>query len=357
MLSVACAADVLGATSKTVKLSSTPLPMPSAVMTPTVIRAADKGGFWLMMVSKSGVVLPMQRASFAQGQSDQTATIGGANINFQVNRDNRAFAIKPDKGNPVVMKQLNDGLAPTVVPLADKRKLPLAFPYAYVGKGESFFTMRAATTSKGALDGEQIHFLDDDLDGKIDKSDVYTLGANFCFTQVSDKIATKKGVWKLDEIAADGNQATFTLEDTPTVPLSFVFNGPSMGHAAFASADGSITTLVTGAKDVVKLPPGSYKLLHGVVADGKGKVMAAMIPGTLPAYTLASDGDAKAKATLAYGGPFVLKFTARMAGGKLGVSPMITLHGAGGEEYVDFRWQGTPTVYVNGKQNGSMGFG
>jgi hypothetical protein len=116
--------------------------------------------------------------------------------------------------------------------------------------------------------------------------------------------------------------------------------------------------VVTGAGDVVKLPAGGYKLLYGAVLGAKGQIMAAMVPGELPVYQLASaGGDAKKKPTFAYGGPFELHFKARVKDGKLAVEPAITLHGAGGEGYVDFRWQGTPTVYVNGKQNGSMGFG
>ena len=72
---------------------------------------------------------------------------------------------------------------------------------------------------------------------------------------------------------------------------------------------------------------------------------------------LAAKGKAKAKAVFAYGGPFNLRFTAKVVNGKLNVSPAITLHGVGGEQYIDYRWQGPPAVYVNGRQNGSMGFG
>lgn len=356
LLSVACAADVLTG-AKTVKLSANAVPVPGAVMTPTVITGANQNGFRMMMVSKAGVLLPMQRATFAKDQGEQTVTVGGVNLTFVLNRDSRVFALKPEKGAAVPLKQQDDGLAATVVPLADKKKLPLAFPYAYVGRTESMFTMRAASTLKGTLDGEMINFLDDDLDGKIDKTDVFTLGQNFCYAAIPAKIATKKGVFAVGEIAEKGDQATFTPEETATVPLTFVYTGVSAGHAAIASQDGSIVTLVTGTKDVVKLPPGAYKLLHGVVVDGKGKVMAAMLPGQFPAYTLASDADPKQKPVFAYGGPYKLGFKARVANGKITVTPDITLSGANGEEYVDFRWQGTPTVYVNGKQNGSMGFG
>jgi len=357
LLSVAWAAED-AATSKTVKLTATPVQWPAAVMTPSVIQAADKGGFQMQIVTKTGVVLPMQRAAFAKGQAEQVVSLGGVNLTFLVNRDNQTFALKPEKGNPVVLKKQGDGLTPTVVPLADKRKLPVAFPFASVSKLDSFFVLRAATTAKGSLDGEQIGFLDDDLDGKIDTSDVFTLGAACAFAPISKQVATKKGVWTIDAIAASGDQATFSPDAAATVPLTFVFTGESQGHAAISSEDGSLTTVVTGAKDVLKLPPGNYKLLHGVVVDGKGKVMAAVIPGELPAYTLASDGaDAKKKPIFAYGGPFKLGFKARMNNGKLAVDPYITLAGAGGERYLDYRWQGPPTVYVNGKQNGSMGFG
>ncbi len=357
LLTVACAADG-AATSKTVRLSLAPVPVPTAVMTPSVLTAANKGNYWLQIVTKTGVVLPMQRAVFAKGQDDQTVTLGGVSLNFQVNRDGKVFALKPEKGNPITLKQQNDGLAPTVVPLADKRKLPVAFPYAYVSKLDSFFAMRAASTSKGPLDGDQIQFLDDDLDGDIDKDDVVSLGNSPCFAPIAKRIATKKGVWNIDELPAAGSTATFSPDASATVPLTFVFTGQSAGHAAIASEDGSLVTVVTGAKDVIKLPVGTYKLLHGVVVDGRGKVMAAMIPDKLAPFQLTSEAaDAKQKPVFAYGGPFAMGFDAKMVNGKLAVGTQIALHGVGGERYLDYRWQSLPSVYVNGKQIGSMEYG
>jgi hypothetical protein len=361
VLSLACAADGEVAVSKTVKLSVAPVPAPAAVFTPSVLATANKGGFWTQMVTKSGIVLAQQRVVFAKGQTETVFSLGGTSFNFQFSQENQAFALKPEKGAAVPLKQAQEGLAPQVLPIANKRKLPVAFPFATVGRAESFFVVRAATVVKGTLDGEQINFLDDNLDGVIDQQDAFSTGVSACYAPMPKRIVTKKGIWTVDEVAADGSKAVFTPDAAATVACSFKFSGESAGHAVIASADGSLIAVVTGANEAMKLPPGDYKLQYGAVYGANGKVMAAMIPGELPAFTVASAGadakDAKKKQVFAYGGPFVLKFTARVEAGKLVVDPTVTLHGANGERYLDYRWQGPPTVYVNGKQNGSMGFG
>lgn len=344
---------------KTVKLSAAPV-VPTAVMTSTVVAGANRNGFWSMMVSKNGIIQPAQGATFGKDQSEQVVSLGGQGFTFTVNRDTQAFAVKGDKGAASPLKGQGDGLTPLAVPLASKRKLALAFPIAKAAKGESFIGMRSAAAAKGTLDGEAIQFIDDNLDGSLNQADGFTIGTSPCYAPIAKRIATKKGVYTLDELADDGSKATFTPEAGDAVLVASKFTGESAGHAVIASEDGSLMTVLTGA-DAVKLPPGAYKLQYGTVYAATGKVMAVIVPGELAAFTVESAGadakDAKKKQVLAYGGPFRLGFTARIDNGKLAVTPDITLNGAGGERYIDYRWQGPPTVYVNGKQNGSMGFG
>lgn len=364
-LAVAAGAADGAPVTKTVKLTATPIPAVNAVMTSTVLSAANRGPFMMPMVTKTGIMHAGQAATFSKEQSEQSVSLGGISLMFAVNRDQQTFSIKPDKGAPVVLKGLGEGLAPQVLPAANKRKLALAFPVASAGKGDSFFTIRAATAAKGTLDGEVVQFLDDNVDGSWNTQDAFTIGNSPCFAPIAKRIATKKGVYSLDELAEDGSKAVFTPEAGDTIACTAKFTGESAGHAVIASEDGTLMTVVTGANDAVKLPAGSYKLQYGAVYSPAGKVMAVMLPGTLPAFTVASGGsddakDKKAKGpVLAYGGPFVLHFSSSFDKdkGKISVTPMVSLYGAGGEQYRDFRWQGTPTVYVNGKQNGAMGFG
>lgn len=356
-----CAADGAPVT-KTVKLTATPLPLVNAVMTSTVPAGANRGQFVEPMVTKNGVILASQGATFSKGQTEQSVSIGSQSLMFSVNTDSQTFAIKPEKGAPVMLKPQGDGLAPLVLPGADKRKIAVSFPVASASKFQSLITMRASTAAKGSLDGEAILFLDDNLDGVWNTQDAFTIGASPCFAPMTKRLATKKGVYTLDELGADGSKAVFTPETGDTIACTAKFTGESAGHAVFTSADGSLATVVTGAGDQVRLPVGDYKLQYGAVYSKAGKVMAVIMPGSLPAFTIASNGadDKKAKApVLAYGGPFILRFTSRFdsSKNKISVDPSISLYGAGGEQYRDFRWQGTPTIYVNGKQNGSMGFG
>jgi hypothetical protein len=356
-LAAVSAADAPPAATKTVKLTMTGIPAPGLVMTGGVLQNAARRPFPLPMVSRGGTIIPNTAIIFGKDQTEQVMSLGGASFTFTVNPASQSFALKPEKGNPAPMKQQNEGYATIPLPLASKKKVALAFPYGRLNKIESMIAIRSGATAKGALDGEAINLLDDNIDGSYDGTDLIAIGASNCYAPLGKRIATKKGVYALGELDADGAKIAFTPDAAATVPVSFKFAGEGQGHAAFASADGDLVLTTTGVNEAFKLPPGSYKLLYGAVYGQANKVCAVMLPDKLQPFTVTSDGDTKKKPVIAYGGPFAFAFTARFAGGKITVTPDVKLYGAGGEQYMDFRWQGTPTVYVNGKQNGSMGFG
>lgn len=347
---------------KQIALTVTGYPMVGSMVTPGALQAAQKPGFWAGVITRSGATCSAWPLDFnADTGMSQAVNLGGLALTFSFNAGKRQFEVALDKGAAVPLKAAKNGLEPLVLPLANKRKMAVAFPVAASGATGGYVYLRSAATCKGAVDGEALHLLDDDLDGSLTSKDLLGIGASPVFMPIPQRLATRKAVYAIGEIAPDGSRISVTPDATPTAACAMRFTGDSVGHAVIASADGGLLAVAIGSGEALRLPAGTYKIQYGAVYGKDGKAMAVMLPGELPALTIdqaAIDAkDPKQKPVLAWGGPFKLAFQAAMEDGKLSVKPDLRLLGNGGEEYRDFRWQGPPSVYVNGRQNGSMGFG
>lgn len=350
---LAAAEDAAATAPKPVKFKQAPLPAAECVWTANNV--GDQMSVLMGLVTENGFTVPARNKVDLAGGTG-VLRVGGASFPLTYDKGSRFVTITPEGGKPIRLKEKPPGFTAEALPIDAKSKAFVAFPALMPSRSGAVLHYRNAAVMKGTVDSVAVSLYDDDCDGSYGgQADGIATTAGLCFAPWANQIATKKGTFAISGLAADGSEATFTAIES-TAKLTTAFKGAGVEcHAAFASADGA-TVFTTTGKDTVLVPPGSYKLLHGAVfSPGKGNVVAWISP----ADANAGEATAEKPATIEWGGPFLLVFTAAKAkDGKFTIDPSsIRLHGKNGERYRDFRWDGAPVVYVNGKNNGSMGFG
>ena len=198
--------------------------------------------------------------------------------------------------------------------------------------------------------GTEISLYDADLDGTYALGkDGYQVGKSLVFAPLTPHLSTGRKIYKVDAIEADGSKLTATAVDGGSDLTVTTTGGPVQIFAAFASKDLAFVT--TGAKDVVKVLPGSYALAYGIAVAGP-KPVGVVRPGTLPPVAVSDKG------AIAIGGPYHLGFeiTTSSDGKKATIPPAFKLYGKNGEEYAGFKINGCPQVWtMDGAKQKSLG--
>lgn len=188
---------------------------------------------------------------------------------------------------------------------------------------------------RGVGAGDTIRLFDEDLDGKIsqDGADAIMIGRSGAAIPLKTTHQVGGRHYTVS-VAEDGSSITLTpLADSAVGIVKTNFRR-GLKVLALADKEGRCYDIV--ASGATGIPAGSYKLVYGVLTDGKG---VAIIKPTdkCPTYEI----QAGKINTLRIGAPLWVSFSASVRGGNVSVYPGVKIYGAGYEEY-SFDMSGGP---------------
>jgi hypothetical protein len=225
---------------------------------------------------------------------------------------------------------------------------------------------RSGAVSQMRVGSSAVYLYDNNCDGQYTLADD-TVAADVpmrgpaAFAPLGKHIATKRGVWTIEALEADGSKMTCKKYDGETAEIKIAY--PSRQPQAYLAFTGKGTDCNFSAavggytQQQVDVVPGAYTLSYGIVCNKRGDVVASVSTGKSEPI----QAEAGQKVQGVYGAPYALTFKPAKRGNNIYVSPSFDLFGKGGEEYHSFDIQSSPRLtLVQGNQQvalGSMGFG
>lgn len=289
----------------------------ASAMTPR--RLVGKAGFQ-STTGTTSLALFGKDVQVLTGMVNRIGTLGiDSNGNGTVDRSECA---QIQRGKPLVMR----------IKLEDKKEAAVIFQdveirtsnNVTIAQGKYF----AACGTKGAIDGQAIRIIDDNLDGKItqDGSDAIAIGRSMFAIPLMKTHQVGSAIYQL-EVAEDGLSMTASkVTDAKLIPVK----SPLLKVAATKAlvlTDAAAGISIDLAGNRAGIPAGNYTLCYGVLSNGKDVVTIS--PGDKPEkYDVSEDAD-----TLKLGPPLTLTFSARLDGEKINVFPNMEIKGGGGEIY------------------------
>ncbi len=340
---------------KPVKLRFTPLRDTDCVLTQSDVR---ESAFFPVSIS-DGKVLPGNSFSFRSGGA-LTLLIGGKE--FKVSLQNGKSFISID-GRDRQMKNSAAGCKTEMLPLENRQRYMLAFPYADLRGTSARIWYRSGSAMTGRAGKGIVSLYDDNCDGKfVIGHDSVQNNSAAVFAPLSKIIVTQNEVFQIDSLSEDGSEMILSPYTGSTARMTYRFASVGRGvemHIAFKGSGTGCTGAVKVDNRPLTVPEDEYALLYGLLyMNGSKKAVAAITPGeSKPAEVKADEEN-----VVTLGGPLSLFFTPEVSSGKLTISPgSIKIYGTAGELYTGFDLQGAPrvSVIVDGKEKplGSFGFG
>ncbi len=349
LLAMAGACWGLAGESVIVELSATPIASPELIFAGPARLAVGSAG-WIPLPEK-GVKIPGE-------QQSGRFTLAGEEV-FITWRGNRDFTITAG-GKTVGLRAISRsyGLQPSTVTLSDGRHYTLAFPVAQVGRTpegiQAVIFYRAGASQNGRLDDEIVSIYDANTDGTYEPvRDSFRVGVAerpMIFAPIAEYFATSRGIYRIDEIAADGSRVVCTRHDGPAGKLDIQHaSGQSELSLIIVSTDGTMSAAATAGSKVrppLLLLPGEYHVKYGIVATvPQGRVTAVLQPDSIQPITIEEGSTAR----LELGPPYQLGFEARSDGMRFTLDAgSFKLTGRSGETYINYRWAQPPDVTIHG---------
>jgi len=324
------------------------VPKPEIMLSKSDLRA---GGTSLPL-SRQRLVVPKNSISLEKTLS-HTLSLGGAE--FTIRRRQRDFMLEVPGGRSAKLRKKGNSFLPMPVPLPEKRKYVLAFPYTHMAS----IGLRSGSIQKAKIGGKDFALYDDDMDGFYGTGDTFQIGRGSVFAPITKYFSTFSSVFELVEVDREGRDVTYTRYSGDTGKFSVKnMSRMALAQVVFTSKEADLSLILLGKGKQAKVIPGNYGLLYGLATDpSMKKVYAGIVPGSFAPVAVAKDDKAVAQ----MGGPYRLDFKHSIARGKVSLSPStIKLFGENGERYVSFDFKGAPKVSITSGgrtvQSESMGF-
>ena len=317
-------------------LQSAPLDGVAAVVSKTDGAAAKA------QILGAGILAPSVHIQFGPVVKEYGLKIAGQKVSIIAT--DSGFAVKGDTGQ-IELHQNGMGLASIALPITSAQKYYLAFPFvSNAPVGPKLMMVRSGGTVQCQIDGQNVMFYDDNLDGRYTMADdTFRVGGTDgpidVFAPVSEFFSTGRSIYRIESLAEDGTTLKYSPYQGAAGKLAVACDAADWGvMAALTNSDGKMNLVSRGAAstpDAVAAIPGQYKLLYGGVFSKKtGALFALLAPGSLPVVEVAADQTQ----TLQLGGALHLEFTVnKQTPGNITIQPSsYRVKGKAGEEYTAF---------------------
>jgi len=310
----------------------------------------------------SGMLMPKIEAKFTPASSEYGLTIAGKQLT--ITAVGEGFSVKNDVGQ-MALRRSGSGFATLTLPAGPKSNYYLAFPYGFSSAGKGSLYIRSGGIVHGKIDGQNVVFYDDNLDGRYSTGDdSFCVGCDApigVFAPISKYFSTGKSIYQIDNLAEDGTSLQYTAYHDATGKLAVIEPSAEWSMVvAVGSKDAqlNLVSLATAsASNPLAVIPGKYTLYYGGAYNRKtGKLAALVVPDSFPGV----DVTAGQTQSMKLGGTLHLDFNiTKQSGNKIGiVAQQIRLKGAAGEEYTAFNFDRSkpPEVFYSlGTKTVSMG--
>ena len=284
-----------------VPMAETRLADPGMVLSPSCVSHANRERPIVTYCNYgTEVILPGRRLSFPPDRPRQVMEIGRVPCAFS--QDGESIVLDAG-GQRAELRPAGLGFAPIAAPLAGDRSCVLAFPRGFFHNGTATLFCRSGSARVGSIGQEPICLYDDDLDGQ------YTRGADgLCvgnpesvaiFAPIGELIPTGQGVYRIEQIAADGSMLKLTPFPGETGRIRIEMAAEDLQcRLALASEDGRCSLAMLAGPQPLALPVGAYRVLYGLLYRPASKRVAALI---LPDERARVKVEADAEISLALG--------------------------------------------------------
>lgn len=222
--------------------------------------------------------------------------------------------------------------------------------YKYVAEKVKGHGLPVAEAGRGS---RKLLICDDDSSGAVNAADTFKLKDNYVFAPLAETIAFKRKLLKVDSLE-EGMLRLLEVPGEGKLSLSYKGRDSTEIEAAVVASDGSVSWLTEGKGSLQPLTAGEYTFAYGLVYSKKlKKYVAGVVQGKMEPFEVVKDKTCRKK----LGKDFVIAYEPVIKGEKLTISSRMKLYGAGGEEYVSFKWLTRPEVYYKKSKLGAFGFG
>jgi len=274
------------AANSTTSLKTGLVPKPEMMLSKSDLRAGGNS----LPLSRQRSVVPKSTISLEKTLS-HTLSLGGAE--FTIRRRQRDFMLEVPGGRSAKLKKKGSNFLPVPVPLPEKRRYILAFPYTYMAS----IGLRSGSIQKAKIGGKDFALYDDDMDGFYGTGDTFQIGRGSVFAPITKYFSTFSSVFELVEVDREGRDVTYARYSGDTGKFSVKnMSRTALAQVVFTSKEADLSVILLGKGKEAKVIPGSYSLLYGLATDpSMKKVYAGIVPGSFAPVAVAKDDKAVAQ--------------------------------------------------------------
>lgn len=328
-------------------LTAAPIANPERIVT---------GPARLAVGSTGSIPIPEMGLKFDAAGDSKDITLAGQKVTITWKSADQFTVTAGGKPQPLHTIPKGYGMLPAEIKLDGGRAYVLAFPVAQVGQAgdgmRAAVFYRSGSAQTGTIDGETVWIYDRNTDGTYSRDgDSIRIGPAAkvpVFAPIRQNYATPNGIYRVEDLAADGSSLKYSKYTGPTGKVQVVFSGSgSEAKLILVSADGKTSAVAEGAEKSpeLPLPPDRYTATYAIVeTPASGRINAVIVPTSLPAIEIA-DGQTQ---KLDLGGPYRLDFKIESNGTTFKIDPAsLVVSGKSGETYIQYRWAQRPDVSVS----------
>jgi hypothetical protein len=252
-------------------------------------------------------------------------------------------------GKAAALPRNGPGLKTTMVPVSDQKRVPIAFPMAFISSKGAKVYYRSGAIRVGKLGKAPLVLYDDDFSGTYSPSvDAIRVGNGLTFAPLTRHISLGDRVATIEAVEPDGSSLTAVPYSGPLGKIEIELKRSKGGvlDCAFFSEDAATSFVCSSRRGTFAVPPGTYKLCVGAMRDshrGTPIVRLGAVGKEMPGVAVKEGQTAK----LVIGDRLQMSFDAQIKGKNLYISShRLGVKGAAGETYVGADWVGSPDVFA-----------